>query len=93
LEYLHILQTFGIFDDHLVHFVFIWYIFSGLGIMYREKSGNPGYERFTTVDEMCKQLFKNIHGAGQYIPTRLLINQTNSVYEVNLHQGCQIFFG
>jgi hypothetical protein len=37
----NILQTFGIFYDHLVHFVFIWYIFSGFGIMYQEKSGNP----------------------------------------------------
>jgi hypothetical protein len=27
------------FYDHLVHFVFIWYIISGLGIMYQEKSG------------------------------------------------------
>jgi uncharacterized protein HemY len=26
----NILQTFEIFYDHLVHFVFIWYIFSGL---------------------------------------------------------------
>jgi hypothetical protein len=39
LEYL---RTFGIFYEHLVHFVFIWYIFSGFGIMYQEKSGNPG---------------------------------------------------
>jgi hypothetical protein len=31
----------GILCDHLVHFVFIWYIFSGFGIMYQEKSGNP----------------------------------------------------
>jgi hypothetical protein len=31
----NILRTFGIFlHDHLVHFVFIWYILSGLGIMY-----------------------------------------------------------
>jgi hypothetical protein len=37
------LQTFGIFYDHLVNFLFIWYIFSDLGIMYQEKSGNPGY--------------------------------------------------
>jgi hypothetical protein len=36
-----ILQTFGIFYDHLVHVVLIWYIFSGLGNIYREKSGNP----------------------------------------------------
>jgi hypothetical protein len=34
--------TFGIFKDHTVHFVFIWYIFSDFGIMYQEKSGNPG---------------------------------------------------
>jgi hypothetical protein len=40
----NILQTFGIFYDHLVHFVFIWYIFSGLANIYQEKSGNPAYE-------------------------------------------------
>jgi hypothetical protein len=38
----NILWILGIFYDHLVHFVFIWYIFSGFGIMYQEKSGNPG---------------------------------------------------
>jgi hypothetical protein len=38
----NILQTFGIFYDHMVHFVFIWYIFSGLDMMDQEKSGNPG---------------------------------------------------
>jgi hypothetical protein len=38
----NILLTFGIFYDHWVHFVFICYIFSGLGIIYQEKSGNPG---------------------------------------------------
>jgi hypothetical protein len=36
----NILQTFGIFYNHLLHFVFTWYIFSGFGIMYQEKSGN-----------------------------------------------------
>jgi hypothetical protein len=30
-----------IFFDNLVHFVFIWYIFSSFGIMDKEKSGNP----------------------------------------------------
>jgi hypothetical protein len=34
---LNILQTLGIFYDHLIHFVVIWYIFSGFGIMYQEK--------------------------------------------------------
>jgi hypothetical protein len=38
----NILQTFGTFYDHLVHFVFIWCNFSGFDIMYQEKSGNPG---------------------------------------------------
>jgi hypothetical protein len=36
----NILRTFGTFYDHLVHLVFIWYILSGFGIMYQEKSGN-----------------------------------------------------
>jgi hypothetical protein len=31
----------GLFYFHLVLFVFIWYIFAGLGIMYQGKSGNP----------------------------------------------------
>jgi hypothetical protein len=38
----NILWRFGIFYGHLVHFVFIWYIFSGFSIMYQEKSGNTG---------------------------------------------------
>jgi hypothetical protein len=28
--------------DHFPHFVFIWYIFSAIGIKYQEKSGKPG---------------------------------------------------
>jgi hypothetical protein len=38
----NILRTFGVFHDHLVHFLFIGYSFSGFGIMHQEKSGNPG---------------------------------------------------
>jgi hypothetical protein len=44
----NILRIFGIFYEDLVHFVFTWYIFSGFGITFQEKSGNPGsglYER------------------------------------------------
>jgi hypothetical protein len=37
----NILQTLGIFYDHLVHFVSIWYIFP---CFWKEKSGNPGPE-------------------------------------------------
>jgi hypothetical protein len=36
----NIVQTFRIYYDHLVHFVFIWYIFFGFGIMHQEKPGN-----------------------------------------------------
>jgi hypothetical protein len=37
----NILGTFGKLYDHLVPLVFIRYIFSGFGIMYQEKFGNP----------------------------------------------------
>jgi hypothetical protein len=30
----NILRTFGIFYDHLVHFVSIWYSFSGIDVIY-----------------------------------------------------------
>jgi hypothetical protein len=43
------LWSFGIFNDHLVHFVFIWYIF---GIMYQEKSGNPGVQGYVGSRQM-----------------------------------------
>jgi hypothetical protein len=35
-------QTFGIVYEYLKHFVFIWLIFYGFGIMHQQKSGNPG---------------------------------------------------
>jgi hypothetical protein len=39
---LNILRIFGIFYDHLVHFVLIWYTyFSGFGIMYPRKIWQP----------------------------------------------------
>jgi hypothetical protein len=37
------LWIFGIFYEHSVLFVFVWYIFSSLGIMQQEKSGNPAW--------------------------------------------------
>jgi hypothetical protein len=42
----NILSPFGKLYDNLVHFVLIWYIFSGFGIMYRQKSGNPVHVQF-----------------------------------------------
>jgi hypothetical protein len=39
---LSILRPNGLFYAHLVHFVVIWYILPSFGMLYREKSGNPG---------------------------------------------------
>jgi hypothetical protein len=41
----NILRPFGKFYDHLVHILFNWYIFSSLGIMHQEKSGNAGHKQ------------------------------------------------
>jgi hypothetical protein len=35
-------QLVYISNDNLVHFVVIWYIFPRFGMLYQEKSGNPG---------------------------------------------------
>jgi hypothetical protein len=45
----NILQAFGMFYDHLEHFVFIWNIFSGSGNIYQEKSGNPETDSSTSM--------------------------------------------
>jgi hypothetical protein len=59
----NILHTFGIFNDTLVHFMFIWYIFSGLGIMYQEKSGNPAKESQRSLEHtfwLCTRMGQNL---------------------------------
>jgi hypothetical protein len=38
----YILWSFGMIHGHSVHFVVIWYVFPGFGILCEEKSGNPG---------------------------------------------------
>jgi hypothetical protein len=35
-----VLWSFGLFYDHLVYFVAIWYTFPPFGMLYQEKSGN-----------------------------------------------------
>jgi hypothetical protein len=52
-----ILQTFGIFYDHLVRFVFFWYIFAGYCIIYQEKSGNPGVSSCVAKVQIVKTFF------------------------------------
>jgi hypothetical protein len=52
----NILQTFGMFYDHFVHFVFILYVhFSGFGIMHQEKSGNPASHADGHRSNSCQQ--------------------------------------
>jgi hypothetical protein len=41
---LSILRPNGIFYGHLAYFVDIWYIFNRFGLLFREKSGNPGMD-------------------------------------------------
>jgi hypothetical protein len=49
----NILWRFEIFYDHLVHFVLIWYIFSGFGIIYQDKFGNPGCDLSELLQKIC----------------------------------------
>jgi hypothetical protein len=42
MSILSFLQPNGTLYSHLVNFVVIWYIFPRFGMLYREKSGNPG---------------------------------------------------
>jgi hypothetical protein len=45
----NIVRTFGIFYDHLVHFVLIWSLFPV--ITYQEKSGNPARPSLSLQEE------------------------------------------
>jgi hypothetical protein len=41
-KYWYILWSFEIFYEYMGYFMTFWYIFPAFGIMYLEKSGNPG---------------------------------------------------
>jgi hypothetical protein len=46
-----------IFNVHLVYFVVIWYIFPRFGMLYQEKSGNPGKKlKKKLSDKTCSDL-------------------------------------
>jgi hypothetical protein len=64
-------QTFGIFYDHLVHLVLIWYIFSGFGIMHQEKSGNPGLEDSKTFQWNNATLNQIIDGSEWFLEVKI----------------------
>jgi hypothetical protein len=48
----YILWPFAIFCGHWGNFMTLWYIFSSLGIMHQEKSGNPGFHRMQS-HQLC----------------------------------------
>jgi hypothetical protein len=50
----NVLWTLWIFYEHLVHILFIWYIFSSLGIMPEKKSGKPGSISIGVVHQLVK---------------------------------------
>jgi hypothetical protein len=54
----YILRPIGNFRGHSVHFVVIWYIFSRFGMLYQEKSGNPGSNVCIGVKKVWHQLKK-----------------------------------
>jgi hypothetical protein len=56
----NILLTFEIFYDHLVHF-------SGFGILYQEKSGNPGIGRCIFRKNVCSAE-NTAAGSGEISP-------------------------
>jgi hypothetical protein len=60
---------FGIFYDHLVNFVFICDIYSGFGIMYQEKSGNPVRHRILHTDITYNMMRKklDIHMLARFV--------------------------
>jgi hypothetical protein len=62
----NIALTLGIFYDHIVHFVLIWYIFSGLGIMYQEKA-KPVFRRKKTVIFCPKAQIIAVHVQQKYL--------------------------
>jgi hypothetical protein len=58
----NILWRVGILYDHLVHFVFILYIFSDFGIMCGDKSGNPVWDRSDPIKVEWTVLLLRITG-------------------------------
>jgi hypothetical protein len=74
--------TFWISYDHLVHFLFIVYIFSGFGIMHQEKSGNPGVDAvlptWIAVNSLlvAEELLKNAQTAEVFADLHLQEPQT-----------------
>jgi hypothetical protein len=80
IHFMAILNTLRSFAN----FVFIWYIFSGFGIMYQEKSGNPGA---STCHRCLSPLLKFIY----FETDSVLLNSTkNHAIETNCTLGMPV---
>jgi hypothetical protein len=53
----------------LIRFVFIWYIFFGLGNIYKEKSGNPVQDLHSASDFFANycEFFTNLGTLNRYL--------------------------
>jgi hypothetical protein len=62
----NISRTFGIFYNNLVHFVFIWYISSGFGIMHQKNLATPVSDPTKMLDCVHKNPLKatTLHPGG-----------------------------
>jgi hypothetical protein len=47
--------------------VFIWYIFSGFGIMHQEKSGNPAEERRRLLIKFSREAAASIAAEAEFL--------------------------
>jgi hypothetical protein len=60
------MEDFGILYGHLAYFaaiwytyvIVIWYIFPRFGMLYQEKSGNPGPNMFTHEISSCRHFLR-----------------------------------
>jgi hypothetical protein len=82
MDILNFLWILGIFYDHLVHFVIIWYIFSGFCIMFHEKSGNPAPKQERTGKTLWRR------------GTTVIATASESEYRgFESHQGAEVVLG
>jgi hypothetical protein len=61
------LRPFVTFCGQLVYFMVIWYIFSRFGILYQEKSGNPGFNLSETSLELACTWLEDLSDSWMYL--------------------------
>jgi hypothetical protein len=61
-------------------FVVIWYIFPHFGILYQDKSGNPGVKAFARIDlkRMLSRKLKRNRNHSKYFNSKLVSSEKRS---------------